>query len=61
MWPYWMMYFALAFPALGMQRPLRDSFFLKWFVIGALLVLFIGFRHEVGGDWGQLSDAFFLG
>ncbi|MFC1702013.1 EpsG family protein [Pseudomonadota bacterium] len=47
-----MMYLVLALPALQAQRPVRDHSVLKWSVIGLLLAIFIGFRHEVGGDWG---------
>ena len=52
MWPYWMMYLVLALPAMAAQRPVRDHSLLKWLVVGLLLTIFIGFRHEVGGDWG---------
>lgn len=52
MWPYWVMYLIFAFPAITAQRPIRDQSLFKWFVAGSLLAVFIGFRHEVGGDWG---------
>ena len=52
MWPYWMMYLTLALPAMAAQLQPRESKHFKWFAIGFLLIVFIGFRHEVGGDWG---------
>lgn len=48
-----MIYLTLAFPAMVAQRPIRESKLFKWFAVGVLLVLFVGFRHEVGGDWGS--------
>jgi hypothetical protein len=53
MWPYWMVYLTLAFPAMMASRPVKQSRHLKWLSVGILLVLFIGFRHQVGGDWGS--------
>ena len=32
-------------------QPKKDLF--KWFLIGLIFTLFIGYRHEVGGDWGS--------
>ena len=29
---------------------------LKWFLYGALLILIIGLRHEVGGDWSNYIE-----
>jgi hypothetical protein len=60
MWPYWVMYLSLALPALTAQRPLRERLSLKWFSIGFVLVLFIGFRHVVGGDWGAYLRHFIM-
>jgi len=59
MWPYWMMYLVLALPALTAQRPVRDHAIFKWAFIGLLLTIFIGFRHEVGGDWGNYLGLFY--
>lgn len=58
MWPYWLMYLVLAVPALTSRRPVRDTTILKWAFIGILLTVFIGFRHEVGGDWGSYLSLF---
>ena len=51
MWPYWMIYLLLAFPAFVEKAKPRNQSHLKWITIGFVLVLFIGFRHQVGGDW----------
>ena len=32
----------------------------KWFVVGLFFTLFIGFRHEVGGDWFTYLEHFQL-
>ena len=58
MWPYWLMYLALAVPAMSSRRPIRDTALLKWAFIGILLAVFVGFRHEVGGDWGSYLRLF---
>jgi hypothetical protein len=52
MWPYWAMYLVLALPALSAKHPHISRSYAKWFFVGLVLALFIGFRHEVGGDWG---------
>ena len=55
MWPYWMLYSIpalLVFFVLGSGRRLQlsPSF---WMVLGGFFVFFIGFRYQVGGDWGS--------
>lgn len=54
MWPYWVV-FALAtlpiFTASAAHARRGGAGLLPWFAIGALLTLFVGLRHEVGGDW----------
>ena len=47
------MYLSLAFPAMMAKRQFREHSYFSWLIIGFVLVLFIGFRHEVGGDWGS--------
>lgn len=54
MWPYWVFYLLPAFIAIN-QKPVRLPVAKKWPVIWKLvfflLIMFIGFRYEVGGDW----------
>ena len=60
MWPYWVMFLMLAFPAMIEQRQHRGSSYFKWLAIGVLLLLFIGLRHQVGGDWFNYLGRFNL-
>jgi hypothetical protein len=60
MWPYWMIYLTLAFPAMLAQHPVKESRLFMWLAAGFLLTLFIGFRHEVGGDWGGYLGHFLI-
>jgi phospho-N-acetylmuramoyl-pentapeptide-transferase len=51
MWPYWIMFCTLAFPAIAARAyPQRTASLL---LAGVLLALFVGLRFEVGGDWVQ--------
>jgi hypothetical protein len=57
MWPYWLLFLVPAFQALTKLRKLTPSLPAKqrpvrWPTIFFLLTVMIGFRHEVGGDWG---------
>ena len=53
MWPYWLM-FLLATPGVFFIKTVRSSSQrLTWFALLILFILFIGWRHEVGGDWGS--------
>lgn len=54
MWPYWFIYFLPGYFAL--KRPIQISSFIKnkswdWNFWLILLILMIGLRFEVGGDW----------
>jgi hypothetical protein len=56
MWPYWLMFFLSAWQALTRLKPISPplserSWSDLWCITFALLVLMIGLRHEVGGDW----------
>lgn len=56
MLPYWFLFFVPAWMALTRLRPainISKRWSAGWLVMFALLVLMIGFRHEVGGDWGN--------
>lgn len=58
MWPYWFLLLGPAYWAITRQRPFQatlsqheNSFNGNWQFIFFLLILMIGLRHEVGGDW----------
>lgn len=51
MWPYWLMYFVPALPALLKTTRRRKLLWLPWIILGISFTVFIGLRHEVGGDW----------
>ena len=48
MLPYWTVFSIFALSALTNTRYHRSM----WWVFGALLVIFVGLRYRVGGDWG---------
>ena len=64
MWPYWLLFLVPAFLAVSHLRPTpymalsaqHERWPYVWRVIYVFLVLMIGFRHEVGGDWIQYID-----
>ena len=59
MWPYWLLFLVPAFLAVSKLKPIqtkaieerRRRLTFDWKLILALLVLMIGLRHQVGGDW----------
>ena len=59
MWPYWLLFLVPTVLAVSRLKPVPQITLTAhharwpdlWRVIFALLVLMIGFRHEVGGDW----------
>ena len=59
MWPYWLLFLVPAYWAISRFRPIpqtgltaqRDRWPNLWRIIFVMLVLMIGLRHEVGGDW----------
>jgi hypothetical protein len=59
MWPYWLLFLIPAYWAITRLKPIQQSAFINrqegwpflWKIAFILLVLMIGFRHEVGGDW----------
>lgn len=53
MWPYWLMYFIPALPALAAGRRDTKLSWIPWIILGLLFTVFIGYRFEVGGDWGS--------
>jgi hypothetical protein len=56
MWPYWVLFFLPAWLAVTRLRPVQGPvvrWSSYWKLTFVLLVLMIGLRHEVGGDWGN--------
>ena len=56
MFPYWFLLFIPAWLALSRLQPsisLAERWSAAWLAMFALLVLMIGLRHQVGGDWGN--------
>ncbi len=54
MWPYWMLFGVAACLATTHLSPLRrhdPRWPAAWWGMAAALVLVVGLRHEVGGDW----------
>ncbi len=61
MWPYWMLFLLPAFLA-TIQKPSRYPVPKKWPVIWwigyAVIVMMVGLRFEVGGDWYNYAKQF---
>ena len=62
MWPYWVMFLVPAFAALAQPRvsattatSVRRAFRLRgsWLLVVFVLTLLVGYRFQVGGDWGS--------
>jgi EpsG family len=58
MWPYWSLFLVIAYLAVTHHRPilvngLEGRWSASWRVLFIVLVLMIGFRYEVGVDWGN--------
>ena len=59
MWPYWILFFIPAYFAIARLKPISESANVNrsdhwpfmWKCVFVFLVLMIGLRHEVGGDW----------
>ena len=59
MWPYWLLFLVPAYFAISRLKPTlqtaatvkHDRWSIAWRFIFVMLVLMIGWRHEVGGDW----------
>lgn len=58
MWPYWFMFLVPAWATLQSGRLKPEQSRVMWFAVGVLFALMIGFRHQVGGDWGQYGRIF---
>lgn len=58
MWPYWLMFLLPAIASLsGSVKPQLPSRKMTagWGVTGVVLALLIGWRQQVGGDWGNYA------
>lgn len=60
MLPYWLLFLAPAWAAVVERSsdPSRRRFGVAWLLIWSLLTLLIGFRYQVGGDWGNYLGRF---
>ena len=64
MWPYWILFLIPAYWAIARLKPISQSFSTNladhwpfmWKSMFLFLVLMIGLRHEVGGDWVQYLE-----
>jgi hypothetical protein len=61
MWPYWLLFLVPAYQAVAKLRQVKPSsdsgrWSNSWRTVFVLLVLMIGLRHEVGGDWYPYLD-----
>jgi len=59
MWPYWFLFAVPAWLAVTHLRPavnLGKRWGDWWRVVFVLLVLMVGLRHEVGGDWSNYIE-----
>lgn len=53
MWPYWLMFLLPAGVSFLRVRGTRAVMWLGWGITALVLTLLIGYRYEVGGDWGN--------
>lgn len=67
MWPYWLLFMVPALSALSepvrRARPGRGALSVTipgaWWLVMLGLTLMVGWRHEVGGDWGNYLRNFY--
>jgi hypothetical protein len=50
---YWLMFFLPAWAALFRIRATPSTAQIGWVVVWSVLTLLIGYRYQVGGDWGN--------
>jgi hypothetical protein len=58
MWPYWLMFLVPAWATLSPGRLKPSHARAMWIVVGIVFAIMMGFRHEVGGDWGSYARFF---
>ena len=64
MWPYWVLFLIPAYWAISRLQPIQQKLLRSearnwsfvWQCMFIIIVLIIGFRHEVGGDWLAYID-----
>lgn len=60
MWPYWILFVVPALQAVSRLKQVQPLSGQRWSgvwcMVFLLLVLMIGLRHSVGGDWGSYSE-----
>jgi len=61
MWPYWLLFLVSALQAVSNLRLVppalqSERWHGQWQLVFILLMLMIGLRHQVGGDWGNYLD-----
>ena len=59
MYVYWLIFLLMALFAITRLRPVQSPYSRwsgSWYAVFWLLVLTIGLRHEVGGDWGNYVE-----
>ena len=56
---YWVMFLVPAWASIaapGKPRPVGKPLEASWLMVGVLLALLIGLRHQVGGDWSNYES-----
>ena len=59
---FWVMFLVPAWASVaapGKPRPVGKHLEMSWLLVGLLLTLLIGLRHEVGGDWLNYEAQYF--
>ena len=64
MWPYWILFLVPAYWAISRLKPIpqtaltdyRNRWPNMWRALYVFLVLMIGLRYEVGGDWSEYLE-----
>ncbi len=51
--PYWFLFLVPAWASVFHVRSSRAGVVVGWAIVWLALTIMIGFRHEVGGDWGN--------
>jgi EpsG family len=59
MWPYWLMFVVPSIGVLGSLRLETSRQHIAWYGLLGLVMLMIGLRFEVGGDWVNYLDHFY--
>ena len=60
MWPYWLMFLILVVLAIQSKSRVGQKITFAWLAVGVLMMFFIGYRHQVGGDWNNYLRHFRL-